>query len=330
MALERITLHCQFCQRRIGIIRRFRDKEYCSDEHRRQMRARSSRALRDVGYEMYKVEENWDERHFGETPIRRLDQEKPKQANLPGTALVLAFVAGVAFFAFLGRDGSASVDPGPSASRRDGMFQTLVDKLPSGTPTISITENFSTGWNHWQGGSGSASGWSFDSGLIRPGDLKLWKQSSSLANYRLQFEGKIDRRGMSWAFRAPNVDNYYATKINLGGKGKNSTSAEIVRYMVQNGKPGVRETFPLPLLVRPSEFFRVDVKVKNNRFTTSIDGHVVDVWTDDRIRNGGVGFFNEKGELSALKWVALSEADTFVEKMKSFLYLSYIIPPPMM
>ena len=280
---------------------------------------------------MYAVEENWDERHIGERPVGRLILDKQKQSNLPGTALVLSFIVGAAFFALLGRDGNSSIDPGPgSGSRRDGFFQQMVNKLPSGTPTISKKETFASGWNQWQGGSASAAGWSFDSGLIRPGDLKIWKDSVSLVNYRLQFEGKIDRRGMSWAFRAPNLQNYYATKISIGGKGKNTETAEIVRYFVQDGKPGEREVLPIPMSLRSSEFFRVDVKIKDNRFTTSIDGRVVDVWQDNRFRTGGVGFFNEKGELSALKWVALSEADTFVEKMKSFLYLSYIIPPPML
>ena len=329
MTMERNTLHCQFCQTRIGIIRRLRDKEYCSDEHRRQMRARSSRVLRDVGYEMYSVEENWDERHIGEVPAAPKERDKPRQATHLGAALIASFAIGLALFGTIGRNGTNTIDPVPnSGGRKTGFMEDLINKIPSGPPAIAMKDTFSNGLSNWQGLSSGISGWKLDGGLIHPGDLKIWKNSLALSNYRLQFEGKIDRKGMSWAFRAPNLQNYYATKINLAGNGKNGSSAEIVRYFVQNGKAGTKETLPLPMLVRASEFFRVDVKIKDNRFTTSIDGRVVDIWQDDRFRNGGVGFFNEKGELSALKWVALSEADTFAEKMKSLLYLSYIIPPP--
>ncbi len=323
------TVYCQFCQHRIGLLRSLADREFCSSEHRKQMQARSARALRDAGYELYSMEECWNERYVEKLKKRREQPDTVKQGSLPGAAMAMACLGGIAMVAvFSGRGGGGFATlPAPKLGGAKPSFITgLINRLPSNAPNIAKTETFSAGWKNWEGANRGASGWSFDAGLIRPGDLRLWKESTDLSNYKFQFEGKIDRRGMSWAFRAPNLDNYYATKINLSGRGN---MPEIVRYMVLNGKAGPKQTFPLPLSIKPSEFFKVDVKVKGQQFVTSIDGRVVDVWNNNQLRAGGVGFFNDKGELSALRWASLTEADTFVEKMKSFLYLSYIIPPPM-
>ena len=296
------------------------------------MLARSSRALRDAGYELFSMEECWNERYLEKLKKRQEKPEVVRTGSLPGAGLALACLAGIAILAVVsgkGGGGGASISYSPApklGGSKPSFIGGLLNKIPSGTPSIALTETFTTGWKNWEGAVRGASGWSFDAGLIRPGDLRLWKESVDLSNYKFQFEGKIDRRGMSWAFRAPNLDNYYATKINLSAHGNTS---EIVRYVVLNGRAGPKQSFPLPVSLKPSEFFKVDVKVKGQQFVTSIDGRVVDVWNNNQLRAGGVGFFNDKGELSALRWAALSEADTFVEKMKSFLYLSYIIPPPL-
>lgn len=330
MSVGNNKLNCQFCQHRIGFLRSVTDKEFCSSEHRNQMLARSSRALRDAGYELYSMEECWNERYVEKLKKRQEQPEITKHASVPGAAFAMACLVGIAMIAALGgRGGGGSFTPS-AVPKLGGMqpsyINRFLNKLPSSSPSIAMTETFSTGWKNWEGATRGASGWSFDAGLIRPGDLRLWRNSVDLSNYKFQFEGKIDRRGMSWAFRAPNLDNYYATKINLAGKGNHP---EIVRYTVLNGRAGPKQVFPLPISLKASEFFRVDVKVKGQQFVTSIDGRVVDVWNNNQLRAGGVGFFNDKGELSALRWATLAEADTLVEKMKSFLYLSYIIPPPM-
>src|SRR5688572_13294147 len=40
-------MFCLHCHRRIGLLRRLTDGEYCSQEHRMKMRTQSARALRD-------------------------------------------------------------------------------------------------------------------------------------------------------------------------------------------------------------------------------------------------------------------------------------------
>jgi hypothetical protein len=58
--------------------------------------------------------------------------------------------------------------------------------------------------------------------------------------------------------------------------------------------------------VRTDMFYRVRVDVRDQNFTTTVQGQVVDFWSDDRLSRGGVGFFSEKGERARLRWMEVS------------------------
>jgi hypothetical protein len=45
---------------------------------------------------------------------------------------------------------------------------------------------------------------------------------------------------------------------------------------------------------------------------------VVDTWTDDRHKKGGIGFFSERGEEALLSWVRISDADGLFAKLPMF------------
>jgi hypothetical protein len=51
---------------------------------------------------------------------------------------------------------------------------------------------------------------------------------------------------------------------------------------------------------------------------------MVDTWTDNRLRSGGVGFFTDRGEEAALRWVTVSDRDNFVGRVLS--YLGFLAP----
>ena len=57
--------------------------------------------------------------------------------------------------------------------------------------------------------------WSFSGGYVRPGKLRVWKDSESLSNYDLEFVGHVEKKSMDWAFRAADFKNYYATKLTV-------------------------------------------------------------------------------------------------------------------
>ncbi|MFN9300050.1 MAG: hypothetical protein ACK6DZ_20360, partial [Acidobacteriota bacterium] len=154
--------------------------------------------------------------------------------------------------------------------------------------------------------------------------LKIWKPSVELSDYKFEFEGQINRQAISWAFRAPDLRNYYATKIVVHRMSA-LPNAEIIRYTMLNGAERNRRRLPLPLSIRPETLYHVEVSVRGGNFVTRVNGQIVDVWSDTRHKRGGVGFFNERGESSAIHWVDVREDDPrFLSKLFS---LGFFVNP---
>jgi hypothetical protein len=48
------------------------------------------------------------------------------------------------------------------------------------------------------------------------------------------------------------------------------------------------------------------IDVHGSDFTIMAQGQVVDFFSDKRLRQGGVGFFSDRGEKARLRWVEVS------------------------
>jgi hypothetical protein len=171
---------------------------------------------------------------------------------------------------------------------------------------IRLNDDFRSGLGAWEGLKG-VTDWALEAGAVRPGRLRLWKPSMQLADYDLAFHGSIEKKSMSWAFRATDFRNYYATKISLTSRPNGQSAAEIIRYVVLNGQEGKRIRLPIPMSLRSETAYRIQVRVKGDRYSTSVNGQVVDSWNDGRLRAGGIGFFSDKGEAAAIRDVRVSE-----------------------
>jgi hypothetical protein len=123
----------------------------------------------------------------------------------------------------------------------------------------------------------------------------LWKPTLSLGDYNMEFEAQIQSRAVSWAFRAGDPNNYYASKISLTGQG-NKQRAEIIRYVVASGKPLDRKDLPIPLVVVENMVYGVKVAIKGDRFITTVNGQVVDSWTDGAQTGRRWVFLGRRGE----------------------------------
>jgi hypothetical protein len=53
---------------------------------------------------------------------------------------------------------------------------------------------------------------------------------------------------------------------------------------------------------------------------------MVDTWSDNRLRTGGVGFFAERGQLATLRYVTVTHTDTSIGRILS--YLGFLVPVP--
>jgi hypothetical protein len=315
-------MRCLYCQDRIGLMRRFSDRDFCCDEHRRNMRSFSARVARMDEYE--DTAEVWP---VYVKPSNRIGA-KAQDSTLASSALFGSLILLALVIGSFGISGTENAQERASAGPIENLRRTIREHS-----AVKLNDDFKSGLSGWTGASPVSAGrntahsssspsasfgdWSIVNGFIRPGHLRLWTDSIPMSDYQMEFVGQIDKKAMGWAFRATDVKNYYATKIMITTPGPLPT-ADLVRYAVTNGTEGSRVSLPLPLQIRNDTLYRVQMNVKGDFFSTRVNGQMVDSWTDGRHRRGGVGFFSDSGEAASLRWVSLSNRDDFVGRVLSY------------
>jgi hypothetical protein len=184
---------------------------------------------------------------------------------------------------------------------------------------VAYSDDFRSGLDAWDSRSNLTRTWSYDAaGFVHPGPLAVFKPTVDLTDYRFEFLGEIDQKAMGWAFRAQDLDNYYAMKFVVVKPGP-LPLIHMVRYTVIHGKEGPRVEKPLPLNVRPDMLYRVQVNVQGDDFTIMAQGQVVDFWSDHRLQHGGIGFFCNRGERARLRWVEVSHQYDALGRLCAYL-----------
>jgi hypothetical protein len=305
---------CLYCRKNISPLRKLKDPHFCTDEHRQKFASKSARALREA------------EDLYGFTVTAPKPEDKSeRKAGFGGTIFVGAAVAVL----FLGLSQMSSNSPAPRAisplpanphNNSVGGFGETIANLIQTQTSGTLRDDFRSGFSNWDGLKSIGSDWSVQAGQVRPASLRLWKPSTSLSNYELEFQGQIDRKSMDWAFRAADLHNYYATKLVITHPGP-LPNAGLIRFIVLDGRERERVELPLPLTLESGVDYRVRVSVRGNRFLTSVNGQLISSWMDTRISRGGVGFFSEDGESSVVKWVSVSERDSFLARIASHFSL---------
>lgn len=317
-------MNCKYCQKPIGLLRSLKDREYCSDAHKAAGGARSARTLRELGELEYHTIASWD---APDDPIGPTTRQQSSSARSTAVVLGLLALGGVAL---LSLDSSGGAVPATEAqNRRSNWFSEqaagVLAKLPKSTPPVELRQDFVTpSLSSWMP-AGTGAGWSFDNGLVRPGALRIWKDSRSLSDYRFQFEGRIESASINWAVRAADPKNYYATKLMVSGRGA-LQATELVRFSVLNGKESRRVRLPLPIRLEDKTFYEYEVRAIGDRFITLVGGKVIDTFRDPRLATGGVGFFSENRERASIRWARVSAGEQFVDKLRSFLTFGLVLP----
>jgi hypothetical protein len=188
-----------------------------------------------------------------------------------------------------------------------------------GRAAIHMEHDFSKGLDGWYGADGWTPSWSANpAGFVGVGQLALYRPSHQLSDYRLEFLGQINRRTIAWAFRAADLQNYYATELTITRDGT-PPEVTLVRYQVVGGQESERVRIPIHTGLQSGRPFRIEEDVTGSSFTTSVEGEVVDSWGDDRLRAGGVGFFGSPGDRPSLYWIKVSNNDDFWGKVCGIL-----------
>jgi hypothetical protein len=299
-----------------------KDRHFCSDEHRQKYASKSARALREAE-DLY---------GFDDTQLptwRAVIAPKPEDKSERRAGLGATIFVGVTIVVLLlalsqmpmGSPRAKAVSPLPDNPRNNsgGIGQTISNLIQSQT-SGTLREDFHSGFSNWESLKSAGSDWSLQGGQVRPASLQLWKPSTSLSNYELEFMGQINHKSVDWAFRAADLHNYYATKLVITHPGP-LPNAGLVRFIVLDGRERERVELPLPLTLESGVDYRVRVSVRGNRFLTSVNGQLISSWMDSRISRGGVGFFSEDGESAMLKWVSVSERDSFLARLASHFSL---------
>jgi hypothetical protein len=198
------------------------------------------------------------------------------------------------------------------------QWKTMNETISS-RAAVAYADDFRSGLDAWESRSNLTRSWSYDAaGFVRPGPLAIFRPTVDLSDYRFEFLAEIDQKAMGWAFRAEDLNNYYAMKFVVVKPGP-LPLVRIVRYAVINGKEGPHVEKPLPMTVRTDMLYRIQVNTRGGDFTIMAQGQVVDFWSDNRLQHGGVGFFCNRGERARLRWVEVSHQYDALGRLCAYL-----------
>jgi len=322
-----MTRLCFLCGKKIGFLRSMTDQQYCSSAHRQEARLASAQAFRDEDeMETWSVENSKDKRNAAGMSGTTAGQ----------TASIFAFltVAGLLVAALM-LPGPATSYP-PAVSLDSGMKPGILERAGSAvgdvirsSAPVTLHQDLHSGFGDWATLALHDTVDDPRKSLSAPdvsklASLRLWTKSVDLQNYQMEFQGQMEKRSLSWAFRASDQNNYYATKLVITKPGP-SPNASLLRFVMMNGHEFDPITEAIPVTLEKGKNYRVRVSVQDDRFLTYLDGQVIGSWTDKRLHRGGVGFFVDDQDPQQVAWVSVSERDSFLGRMLAHFSL-FVVP----
>jgi len=215
---------------------------------------------------------------------------------------------------------SSPITGRPAATSQPHGAIAKIRQAISDRAAATVTDSFHNGMQAWGSASKQwAPGWSHHpDGYVQVGQLALFRPSQNFKDYHMEFFGQIESRGMGWAVRAHDTQNYYAMKLAVIEPGLRPVIA-MEHYPVVGGKKGRPVQIPLSVMVHNNRPMQVEVDVQGNKLLTSVDGQLVDTWIDDTLVAGGVGFFSEAGERARLYWMRISKNEDFLGRICAYV-----------
>jgi len=170
----------------------------------------------------------------------------------------------------------------------------------------SADQGESAGPSIMMGEGGWVQAWGSDPLNVHAGrQITIYRPSLKLSDYRIEFQGQIDTKSMGWVFRAADPNNYYAMKLAVVVPGPTPRLA-LLKYVIRNGRESEAGRVSLNVPARNDTIFSIRTDVRGLKFSTYVQGQPVDVWTDEQLRSGGVGFLNERSERARIKTVSIA------------------------
>jgi len=317
-------MQCFLCGKKIGFFRSLADQQYCCANHRKEAGLASAQALRDE-----EDTETWASRS------RKKSATKSGTSAAGQAGAVLAFVViGGAMIAVLMMGGDKPGAAFPTVSAETGKKPSMLSGASSaigdfvrGVAPVTLQHRFSGGglgssmadWANITLRAGADKiddprDWIGKNKTSSSASLRLWKKSTLMQNYEMEFQGQLEKTSLSWAVRASNAGNFYATKLAIIKAGP-LPNAGLIRYAMVNGRETDRTQVPLPLTLERGVDYRIRMTIQGDRFLTFLNGKVIGSMTDKRLVRGGVGFFDDAGDPQKVAWVSVSEHDSFFGRL---------------
>jgi hypothetical protein len=134
---------------------------------------------------------------------------------------------------------------------------------------------------------------------------------------------QIDQKALGFAYRAKDENNYYAAKISIQKPGPDPIMS-LVRYPVIGGQQGKPVEVPIRMVAHNDTPYRVRLTVSARGYSTSIEGLLVDFWSDERLTSGGFGFFTDAGESARVYWMKLAHQTDVIGRVCAYFYTADI------
>jgi hypothetical protein len=213
---------------------------------------------------------------------------------------------------------ASPVIPPPPAVVKAGFWDSVQQQILR-RAAVSLTDDFRNGLAEWEGAGNWALAWSYDAaGFVRTGTMALYAPSRGLTDYRMELLGQIERRSLGWVVRAADLQNYYAIKLTILSGGPQPEVA-LVRYPVIRGVPGSGKQTVLPMSVQENTVYKILTEVHGKDFSVSVQGQMVDSWSEPRLESGGIGLFSGKGEMARIRWVGVWHQYDTLGRLCAFL-----------
>jgi hypothetical protein len=146
----------------------------------------------------------------------------------------------------------------------------------------------------------------------------LLTPSLKLSDYDVDAVAQVVSKGLGVVFRASGTNNYQAAKLIVDGKGPMPPLA-VERYTVIRGQESRRVRVHCPGTFQKDTLYHIHIEARGDQYTLYIEGRLIDSWTDNRTKSGGVGFFCVTGERARVAWVRVSRNVDPAGKLCAFI-----------
>jgi hypothetical protein len=149
-------------------------------------------------------------------------------------------------------------------------------------------------------GGGWSPNWGSEAATNKGKQISIFRPTMSMADYTLVFNGQIEKKAIGWIFRAHDPKNYYVYKLKIVKPGVEPVVA-LEKFAVIDGKEDVHTQVMLNVKASLDTVWNIRTDVQGKKFTTYIQDKLADYMSDDRIKIGGGGFYNDPGEYAQIK-----------------------------